>query len=374
MRRFFWDKHLSTVELQWRRTLQQSLMLLSIAGVFLLSTQQCIAQKLYAPNHPFIQYTGRIDFSNPALPKYWQPGVYVHFKFKGPSCQVILKDEALWGKNHNYLELVIDGKAVRSQTQSESDTILLKGDVSKKIHDVVICKNTEANIGYLAFAGVRCRELVKPSPKPKRKIECIGNSITCGTGSDQSSIACGKGVWQDQHNAYMSYGAVTARALNTQYHLSSVSGIGLMHSCCNLNITMPQVFDKIDMRNDTLAWDFKNYQPDVVTVCLGQNDGIQDSSIFCSNYISFLQQLRSVYPTARFVLLTSPMANAQLRQFMSSSIKAVAAAMHAKGDDKVFTYVFEKQYSAGCDSHPSLEQHKEIAALLTAYLKKLMFW
>src|SRR4029077_4929292 len=133
---------------------------------------------------------------------------------------------------------------------------------------------------------IRCAKLVKPPSKRIRKIEFIGNSITCGTGSDLSEIPCGKGKWQDQHNAYMSYGAVTARTLGAQYHLSAVSGIGLMHSCCNMNIIMPQVFDKISMRNDTIKWDFKMYQPNVVTVCLGQNDGIQDSATFCKNYIS----------------------------------------------------------------------------------------
>jgi hypothetical protein len=76
-------------------------------------------------------------------------------------------------------------------------------------------------------------------------------------GSDLSAVPCGKGVWQDQHNAYLSYGPVTARALSAQYHLSAVSGIGLMHSCCNMNIIMPQVYDKISMRNDTINWNFE---------------------------------------------------------------------------------------------------------------------
>jgi len=91
---------------------------------------------------------------------------------------------------------------------------------------LVICKNTEANIGYLELAGIRCRQLVKPAPKPARKIEFIGNSITCGTGSDLSVIPCGKELWEDQHNAYLSYGPITARAVNAQYHLSAVSVSG----------------------------------------------------------------------------------------------------------------------------------------------------
>ena len=115
-------------------------------------------------------------------------------------------------------------------------------------------------------------------------------------------IPCGKGVWQDQHNAYQSYSAVTARGLNAQYHLSAVSGIGLMHSCCKMYIIMPLVFDKISMMNDTITRDFNKYQPDLVTVFLGQNDGVQDSTAFSNNYISFINQLRSYYPKTTFLL------------------------------------------------------------------------
>ena len=154
--------------------------------------------------------------------------------------QILLNDEQLWGSNQNYLELVVDGNAVRLQTKSKSDTLSLKPYLVKDgIHEVILCKNTEANIGYLELAGIRCAELLKPARMPKRKMECIGNSITCGASSDLSGIPCGKGKWQDQHNAWLSYGAVTARTLKAQVHLSSVSGIGLMHSCCNLDIIMP---------------------------------------------------------------------------------------------------------------------------------------
>lgn len=236
------------LQLLLRRTLHRSKMLFSfLLGciVFVDVANAQSALKFYSADHPFIQYTGRIDFTNPMLPRFWQPGVSVSFQFKGKDCAVILNDEILWGSNHNYLEIVVDGKAYRLQTKNRIDTIYLSGYVSAaKIHSAVIVKNTEANIGYLELVGVLSKKLVKPLAKPVRKIECIGNSITCGTGADVSEVPCGKGKWQDQHNAYFSYGAIMARKLNAQVHLSSVSGIGLMRSCCNLGITMPQVFDK----------------------------------------------------------------------------------------------------------------------------------
>jgi Carbohydrate esterase 2 N-terminal/GDSL-like Lipase/Acylhydrolase family len=347
---------------------------LSVVGFLANARQLQNSIKLFAADHPYIQYTGRIDFTDPQRPRFWQPGVYITARFTGNSCQVILNDEVLWGSFHNYLEIVVDGKPARIQTKTKRDTIIVAEGLSRGVHTLVICKNTEANIGWLELVGIRCEQLVKPETKPQRKIEFIGNSITCGTGSDISETPCGKGKWQDQHNAYLSYGAVTARKFNAQYHLSAVSGIGVMHSCCNMNVIMPEVFDKISMRNDTITWDFNKYQPDVVTVCLGQNDGIQDSAIFCRNYISFIKRLRGYYPYARIVCLSSPMADASLGVFMKKTLTAVVHEMNKSGDNGIYKYFFSKQYHQGCDSHPDLAEHQLIAGELETYLKNIMKW
>lgn len=328
----------------------------------------------YPADHSCIQYTGRIDFSNPKLPRFWQPGVFIKVQFTGSYCDVIVNDEVLWGKNQNYIEVVLDGHPIRVQTKGKRDTIAVGQKLSIGKHTLEIYKNTEANIGYLELVGFRCEALLEPTPKPVRKIECIGNSITCGTGSDLSAIPCGKGVWHDQHNAYMSYAAITARDLNAQFHLSAVSGIGLMRSCCNMDIIMPQVFDKVSMRDDTIAWDFNLYQPDVVTICLGQNDGVQDSAAFCNKYVSFLKTLRDHYPAANFILLSSPMADETLKVFMKKTLSAVALKMQHEGDTNVHTYFFARSYTSGCDYHPTVEEHKLIAAELTEAARKIMHW
>lgn len=330
---------------------------------------------LYTADNALYQYTGRIDFTHPQTPRYWMPGIYVQAKFTGTRCTVLVNDEMAYGKSHNYIEIAVDDKPpIRLKLagrQNEIDTVkgLTNGD-----HTITIAKNTESGVGYIEFVGLKCRSLKRLPAKPARAIECIGNSITCGTGSDLLAIPCGKGVWEDQHNAYMSYGAVTARNLQAQYCLSAVSGIGLMHSCCRLQITMPQVFDKVNMRADSIAWNFKNYTPDVVTICLGQNDGIQDSTAFCSRYITFIQQVRTQYSAADIVCLTSPMADERLATAMKKFLTAIVAACNSQGDKKVSSFFFSKQFHHGCDGHPDLAEHQQIAAELTAYLKQLKGW
>lgn len=329
----------------------------------------------YKANHSFIQYTGRADFSNPEKPKLWSSGAYIQIKFSGTFCRLDIHDEMLWGTNLNYLEVQVDNQPpYRIQLSARENSISLASNLPKGEHTILICKNTEAENGYIEIVGFTCEQLLKPTTKPTRKMEFIGDSITCGAASDESEIKCGKGQWHDQHNAYMAYGPTVARSLNAQWHLSSVSGIGLMHSCCKKKILMPQVFDKVNMARDSILWDFKLYQPNVVTICLGQNDGIQDSAQFVSAYLQFAKELRGHYPTAKLVFLSSPMAGPELKAALIKYIKAVQESLTTSGEHNTGSYFFDKTYQSGCGSHPSVAEHQQIAAELNAYLKKTMKW
>ncbi len=339
------------------------------------TTKEKSSLRLFKADHRYIQYTGRIDFSNPALPRFWLPGVYIKAKFRGSICEIILNDEELYGNNHNYVEIIIDNKKpFRIQAAGKTNTIKAAGGLNNGEHTITICKNTEPGIGYLEFVGLRCKELLPADNKPLRKIEFIGNSITCGTGSDLSKIPCDSGQWYDQHNAYLSYGPVTARSLKAQWHLTSVSGIGLIHSCCNMTVTMPQIFDKVNLRTNSIKWNFKNYEPQAVTICLGQNDGVQDSVKFSRAYIHFLKDVRKRYPNADIVCLSSPMADASLITIMKNYLTGIVNYMNEKGDNKVSKYFFSKQYNHGCGGHPDLAQHKKIAEELTKYISRLKGW
>lgn len=323
-------------------------------------------------NHEFIQYTGRIDFSNPKKPKIWAPGVYIKAKFKGTACNVVINDE---GHSLNYIEILIDDhKPSRIQMKQKENIIKAAEGLSPGEHTITICKNTETNIGYIEFIGLECEDLLPLSSKPERRIEFIGNSITCGTGSDLSETACQKGKWHDQHNAYMSYGPTAARKLNAEWHLTAYSGIGLIQSCCNLTITMPQIFDKVNLHTqNSIPWDFNKYQPHVVTICLGQNDGIQDSLQFCGAYVNFIENIRNRYPDAHIVCLTSPMADANLTRGLKNYLTGVVDYA-GKRDKKLHKYFFSRSYNGGCDGHPDLSEHQLLADELAGYLGELMRW
>jgi len=317
------------------------------------------------------------------LPKTWAPGAYITANFIGTYCDVLLNDQNLWGNNLNFIQIIVDDTIIlRVRNTGKSNTIRVSSTLTSGTHSIVICKDTEAGIGYIEFVGLRCQGLVSATALPSHKIECIGNSITCGTGSDQSYQVCSLNPsngsqWYFQHNAYYSYGARTARVLNAQYHLSSISGIGLIKSCCNKTDVISRDFDRLNLDTTGTVWDFNQYIPDVLTICLGQNDGIQsDSSKFLGAYVTFLLSIRTHYPNTQIVLITSPMANGSLLAQMIKYNAAVARRMKEIGDNNVSSFAFSttKSWNAGCDTHPSVAQHAEIASLLTNYIKTLMNW
>ncbi|MGZ3810750.1 MAG: SGNH/GDSL hydrolase family protein [Mucilaginibacter sp.] len=330
--------------------------------------------KLFKADNPNIQYFGRVDFSDPLNPRFWSPGVYIKLKFRGTAFDLIVNDESS-GDNHNYIEIAIDDNPLlRIKLDSKLNDRKIAYGLTNTEHIVTICKDTESGIGYMNFVGVRCEELLPPRAKPIRKIEYIGDSITAGTGMDISEIPCDRGQWYDQHNAYMSYGPRTSRALDAQWQLTAVAGIGLTHSCCNMDIVMPDVLDKMLLRDNKIQWDFTRYQPDVVTICLGQNDGIVDSAFFCNAYVRFIDTVRKYYPKADIICLNSPMANDELTPVLKRYLSGITAYENQQGDKKVYKYFFSKRYHNGCGGHPDLNEHENISDELTAYIRQVESW
>lgn len=329
----------------------------------------------YQADHEYISYTGRIDFSNPLKPKFWAPGTYIEIKYFGTSCTVFLNDNNLWNEFHNYLEVVIDDTIQSRILIADKDNKIIFGeDLMLGHHTLLLCKDTESNIGYIELLGFEVQKLLPPDKKPQRKIEFIGNSITCGTGIDKSEIPCDSGLWYNQHNAYMSYGPVAARSLNAQWHLSSVSGIGIMHSCCNMNYEIIDVYKNIGFNQDSTPWDFEKYIPDVVTIALGQNDGIQDSISFCEAYIHFIDIIRKYYPETTIICLSSPMADKKLTKVLKKYLTGIVQYMNESGDNKIYKYFFTRSYNSGCEGHPDKKEHTLIARSLALFIKDIMNW
>lgn len=341
---------------------------------------------LIKPNNPKIHYTGRIDFSDPEKPKLIGAGAYLQVKFKGTSCAIELANENLENK-YNYMVTVLDGEYMgRFKVHGEQTRYLLADSLENREHTLVVCKATEAMIGYVEFGGFYCDKLKSFKDTRTRKIELIGDSITSGTGLDTEAVPCFKGIWHDQHNAWLTYGALLARDLDANWMLSSVSGIGIYRTWNRPGPDMLDVYENVYLNTDSSrVWNFKSYTPDLVTVCLGTNDFSNgdnsydraplDSTTFVNEYIKFLQKLRGHYPQAQIICLSSPVFRGKNLDIMDRYLTAIITQMRdVEKDAKIHKYIFSDAWSSGCSGHPNAAQHRIIADELLPVVKNVMDW
>jgi Carbohydrate esterase 2 N-terminal/GDSL-like Lipase/Acylhydrolase family/Domain of unknown function (DUF5018) len=339
---------------------------------------------LITADNAYIKYTGRIDFKTITAPRFSAPGVYFRARFNGTFCDIDVNDET----NLNYISVIIDDQdPVRFLMSSGRKTYRLASGLSHSEHTILICKDTEAGVGNLNFYGFRCEGLSAFADPTTHKIECYGNSITCGAKmlfGTPCDLTNNNFNWNAANSAYLSYGAVAARALNAQWQISAISGIGLIHSCCGMGNTMPTTYDRLDFNNSSSPkWDFTKYVPDVVTICLGQNDGstIVASQDFKNAYVAFINTIRSKYSNASIFCVTSPMADSSssptcLFTVMKTALASIVDSVHNAGDTKVYWVTLPHDQNHGCtgQGHPSEAEHAITAGVLEKAIQNVMGW
>ncbi|MEC4005464.1 GDSL-type esterase/lipase family protein [Flavobacterium sp. SUN052] len=331
-------------------------------------------------------YSGRLEHKDTNSTLLIGSAASVAFNFSGNKCAISLKSVDSY-EHHNFVSLELDGKYIgrlkveKGATQSYPITI----SEEKKEHHLTIFKATEASNGGVLFEGTTAT-LTQIKSIKKKKIEFIGNSITCGMGNDTKEIPCGTGEWYDQHNAYWAYGPILSRSLNADFLLSSVSGIGMYRNWNDEHekeAIMPDVYENLYLNKDNKTpYDFK-FQPDLVSICLGTNDLSDgdgkkprlpfDQEKYVSNYINFIKMVYNHSPNTRIILLTSPMISGDKNGILVNCLQRVIAAFELDKKHKPITlFQYQPMTPKGCGYHPDIEDHKIMAAQLETTFKKLL--
>ena len=246
---------------------------------------------------------------------------------------------------------------------------------------------------FWGFVLDKGRRLVEAPALPSRKLEFIGNSITCGYGNE--------GTNKEEHfdyateNHYYSYASLTARALDAQHWVVARSGIGAYRNyggpkAGTPDSNMPVQYEYTgyapdpELRRkggfDSERWDFSRYQPDVVCINLGTNDlstNNYDVKLLKQGYQTLLMMVRQHNPQAKIVFLCGSMLLDKELEIAKKILDEIAAEANKAGDKQVYHFDFTYQNGSlgyGNDYHPSIWQHEKMAAELTAYLRSLMQW
>jgi hypothetical protein len=228
----------------------------------ILVLQVCIAgfsqtQFVPASNKAF-RYVGRFDFTQPDEVRFDWSGVYIQFRFEGSECALRMNDS-----NHNYYNVFIDDQTSKT-FEVKSDTLVsIAHGLISAIHQVQIYKRTEGSQGVGVFKGIQISENGKMKPWtdiPVRKIEFIGNSITCGYGTEGLSKS---ERWKPStENNYQSYAPIMARAFKADYHVIAHSGQGVVRNYGYKEKKSPQAmpdrFNRVFDEKELPLWDFES--------------------------------------------------------------------------------------------------------------------
>lgn len=281
---------------------------------------------------------------------------------------------------HQYLSIEM-GKDYIGRFRIKSDTLKFALPENTVGTILTVYKDTEASNGSILFQGITAEkiELVEQDEKPT--IEFIGNSITCGMGADTREIPCGDGEWYDQHSAYLAYGPRVARALDADFVLNCVSGMGMYRNWNDENEpVMADVYPTLQLDGNTGEMaENKAGAPDIVSIALGTNDlssgdGLTERTgfnqeIFIERYISFLEMIFNKYPKTKVALLSSPMIGTKENDLLVSALKTVQEHFEGK---EIFIFEFEKMEPGGCTSHPDIEDQQKMAGKLIPFFAELL--
>ena len=345
-----------------------------------------------SPANKLIQYTGRISFSNPQRPAWNYPGVQIIAAFEGTSIRMIAKP-----KSGYFMAQIDQAEPFKVAFRSENDSVVTLAtalpDGRHTVRLMYIIEGYEMYPEFWGFVLDKNKSLVEMPALPSRKIEFIGNSITCGYGNE--------GLKREEHfdyateNHYFSYASLTARTLEAQHWVVARSGIGAYRnygeaktgsprSCMPVQYEYTGYAYDLKLRDEASflreKWDFSRYQPDVVCINLGTNDlstNNYDVKLLKQGYQRLLKLVRDHNPKAKVVFLCGSMLNGKELEIAKKTLDEVTAEANKAGDKEVYRFNFTPQngdLGYGNDYHPSLWQHEKMAAELAAYLRALMHW
>lgn len=289
----------------------------------------------------------------------------------------------------SWVGVMINGKLVKriKLDTGENTYTLYDGEMlnNAEISIIKLSENQMATSGIVSITANAKR--IAPKSDSDLTIEFIGDSIACGYGNEADYPS--DGYDSAQQNATATYCYYTAQALNADFSVVAISGIGLVSDYTGTvgekedYLLMPEVYEYNDANfelrrgfEDLTRWDFGGGS-DIVVINIGTNDysytgrneDLQEE--FFDAYYKFLGTVRSANPDAEIVCTLGIMGSELLGQIEE------AARLYSEdtGDKHIHTMKFDYQDEDdgyGGDYHPTVKTHQKAADKLTEYLKTLL--
>jgi len=313
---------------------------------------------------------------------------YLRFRLRGDDT---CGDPARAGIRPRYAVYVNGRKAVDALMErtepgapAEETVTIFEGTEPWSV-EIRFSKLSECTQSLMGIREIETDGDVAPVPARKRRIEFIGDSITCGYGVEG---APGQVFTTATENAEKAYGWLTARALDAECMLTCFSGHGLISGYTEGEINDRELVQPYyehvggnsfvlpgGKRLQEIPWDFTRFRPDAVVIHLGTNDaswcrGIPERrALYRDRYTAFLPVVRRNNPGARILCVLGTMTedlNADMREaaerYIRESGDGLARILTVPLQDK-------ERDGTGTDEHPSAATQRLLAERVAAELK-----
>ncbi|MBN2281515.1 MAG: hypothetical protein JXQ65_13115 [Candidatus Marinimicrobia bacterium] len=351
-----------------------------LSGLLIMTLCFAASGRTISPDHQFIEYTGRIDFTDSTAPAFSYSGVSIRACFTGTNISAVL-DDNIGGNIYN---LLLDGKLVDTLHVARGlKTYVLAKGLENRAHEIELFKRTEEMFGKTRFCGFIVDEgssLIPIQNKRSRLIEYIGDSITCGYGNEGG---LDQTFGPDTENHFMTYAAITSRQFNARHLAVCKSGIGIYRNYDGpvegSPDNMAQFYPRIFLWDPKPEYDFAE-TPDLVCINLGTNDFSTqggDPICFRDNYLRLIDTLQTRYDNPDIVCLLGPMLSDEALATVRHLLQNIVADANKEGQGRVSFFEMSPQTGdrgMGTDYHPTVAQHQKNALELTGFIAKLKGW
>ena len=345
-----------------------------------------------------VKSLGRTVVSEDAL---WlaMSGTGLEFSFTGKKLEVIVLGDATASgtdkKTQARVGVFVNDKRVSDHMINEKEKkITVVDNAESTTSTVKIIKLSESanSVCGVQLPKLADGEIIKAVPEKTKRIEFIGDSITCGYGVDDEVKE--NHFSTETEDFSKTYAYKSAQSLDAEVSIFAASGYGIISGYSGsgnkvANQTIPQYYDKLGFSYQSIPsvgqpqkknYDF-GYQPDVIVINLGTNDNTYvkkerdtRAAEYTTAYIEFIKKIRTNNPNST-ILCTMGIMGAELYNEIEQVVEKYSKD---SGDKNVYSMKFDQQNmeldGIAADWHPSEKTHEKAATKLTEEIKKIMKW
>ena len=336
-----------------------------------------------------ITYIGRTEVKDGNVSFDWT-GVYAKVRFQGNSLSVKASDT-----KKNYYNVWVDRSMDTTPDKvvavhgTDTTIVLLSAEelktrfgkdrkAAKAPHQVIIQKRTEGEQGITTLSEfITDGEFLQADAPKDRIIEYIGDSYTCGYGTESSNKERFKPETENQN---LTYACAVARYFDADQIVVAHSGMGIVRNY-NSKLTdycMPERYTQTFDTDKEAIWDAKSYglKPDITVIYLGTNDfsrGMQPAErLFVKNYIKLLKEVKENYGEEHPILCMVPKHDYLMYEYVREVLDSCGLKnvhMLALGQS-----VHDNVTDMGADGHPNYSGHLKVAHNVIPYVSTITGW